>query len=71
MRRCIRLGTQVSRVIKTRTFLRGLDEVCQLLHGVGHLLYEVHLLTASGGVAGTSSVGKYKNPLIFYPALIL
>ena len=61
------LGAQVSRVIKVRTFLRGLDEVCQLLHEVGQLLYEVHLLTASGGVwqAGTSSVGKY-NPLIFY-----
>ena len=42
----------VSCVIKTRTFLHGLDEVCQLLHGVGQLLYEVHLLTASGGVAG-------------------
>ena len=37
-----RLGAQVSRVIKTRTFLRGLDEVCQLLHGVGQLLYEVN-----------------------------
>ena len=41
-RQRIRLGTQVSRVIKTRTFLRGLDEVCQLLHGVGQLLYEVN-----------------------------
>ena len=39
-------------VIKTRTLLRGLDEVGQLLHEVGQLLYEVHLLTASGGVAG-------------------
>ena len=29
-----------------RTFLRRLDEVCQLLHGVGQLLYEVNLLTA-------------------------
>ena len=47
-----RLGTQVSRVINTRMFLRRLDEVCQLLHEVGQLLYEVHLLTASGGVAG-------------------
>ena len=29
------------------------------MHGVGQLLYEVHLLTASGGVAGgTSSVGS-------------
>ena len=45
-RQRIRLGAQVSeiwRVIKTRTLLRGLDEV-------GQLLYEVHLLTASGGV---------------------
>ena len=40
MRRRIHLGAQVNRVIKTRTFLRGLDEVFQLLHGVGHLLYE-------------------------------
>ena len=46
------LSTRVSRVIKTQTFLCGLDEVCQLLHEVGQLLYEVHLLTASGGVAG-------------------
>ena len=45
-RQRIRLGTQVSRVIKTRTFLRGLDEVCQLHHEVGQFL------TASGGVAG-------------------
>ena len=52
MRRRIRLGAQVSSVIKTRTFLRGLDEVCKLLHGVGQLLYEVHLLTVSGDVAG-------------------
>ena len=51
-RQRIHLGAQVSRVIKTRTFLHGLDEVCQLLHGVGQLLYEAHLLTASGGVAG-------------------
>ena len=35
-RQRIRLGAQVSRVIETRTFLRGLDEVCQLLYGVGH-----------------------------------
>ena len=27
-------------------------QVCQLLHEVDQLLYEVHLLTASGGVAG-------------------
>ena len=46
------LARLVSYVIKTRTFLRGLDEVCQLLHEVGQLLYEVHLLTASGVVAG-------------------
>ena len=52
MRQCIRLGAQVSCVIKTQTFLRELDEVCQLLHEVGQLLYEIHLLTASGGVAG-------------------
>ena len=32
--------------------LCGLDEVDQLLHEVGQLLYEVHLLKASGGVAG-------------------
>ena len=51
-RQRIHLGAQVSRVIKTRMLLRGLDEVCQLLHGVGQLLYEVHLLTAPGGVAG-------------------
>ena len=38
--------------IKTRTFLRRVDEVCQLLHEVGQLLYEVHLLTASAGLAG-------------------
>ena len=50
-RQRICFSAQVSRVIKTRTFLRGLDEVCQLLHGVGQLLYEVHLLSASGGVA--------------------
>ena len=42
----------MSSVIKTRTFLRGLDEVCKLLHGGGQLLYEVHSLTVSGGVAG-------------------
>ena len=51
-RQCIRLGAQVSeiwRVIKTRMLLRGLDEVDQLLHEAGQLLYEVHLLTASGG----------------------
>ena len=40
----------MSRVIKPQSFLRGLDEVCQLLHEVGQLLYD--LLTASGGVAG-------------------
>ena len=41
------LGTRqrIRRVIKTQTLLRGLDEV-------GQLLYEVPLLTASGGVAG-------------------
>ena len=47
-RQHIRLGTQVSEiwhVIKTRILLRGLDEVRQLF-------YEVHLLTASEGVAG-------------------
>ena len=47
-----------------RTFLRGLDEVCQLLHGVSQLLYKVHLLAV--WQVGTSRVGKY-NPLIFYP----
>ena len=52
MRQPIRLGTQMSCVIQTRTFLRRFDEVCQLLHQVGQLLYEVHLLTASGGLAG-------------------
>ena len=71
MRQHIRLGTQVSdirHVIKTRMLLHGVDEDSQLLHGAGQLLYGVHLLTASGGVAGsTSSVGKYKNPLIFHP----
>ena len=41
-RQCIRLNAQVSRVIKTRTFLRRLDEDCQLLHGVGQLLYKVN-----------------------------
>ena len=54
-RQRIRLGAQVSeiwRVIKTRMLLHGFDEVNQLLHEVGQLLYEVHLLTASGGVAG-------------------
>ena len=54
-RQCVRLGAQVSEiwcVIKTRTLLRGLDEVDQLFHEVGQLLYEVNLLTASGGVAG-------------------
>ena len=59
MRQCIRLGAQVSEIRqcqKTRTLLRGLDEVNQLLHEVGHLLYkvsqllyEVHLLTAIRG----------------------
>ena len=70
-RQRIRLSTQVSdiwHVIKTRTLLHRVDEDSQLLHGAGQLLYGVHLLTASGGVAGsTSSVGKYKNPLIFHP----
>ena len=70
-RQRIRLGAQVSdiwHVIKTRTLLHRVDEDGQLLHGAGQLLYGVHLLTASGGVAGsTSSVGKYKNPLIFHP----
>ena len=37
-RQRIRLGSQVSRV----TFLHGLDEVCQLLHGFGQLFYEVN-----------------------------
>ena len=41
-RQRIRLGAQLSRVFETRTFLRGLDDVCQLLHGVGQLLYEVN-----------------------------
>ena len=48
MRQCIRLGAQVSEiwcVIKTQTLLCRLGEV-------GQLLYEVHLLTASGGLAG-------------------
>ena len=55
--------SEIWHVIKTRTLLRGLDEVCQLLHGVGQLLYEVHLLTASGGVAGghKSSWKVYKT----------
>ena len=53
-----------------RTFLRRLDEVCQLLHGVGQLLYEVNLLTASGGVAcGYKFSWKLalERILIFYP----
>ena len=43
----IRLGAQVSEIwrVKTRTLLRGLDEVGQLLDKVGQLLHEVgHLL---------------------------
>ena len=48
-RRRIRLGAQVSRVIKPERFS---TRACQLLHGVSQLLYEVHLLTASEGVAG-------------------
>ena len=39
------------RVIKAGTLLCGLDEVGHLLHEGGQLFYEVHLLTASGGVA--------------------
>ena len=49
------------------TFLRGLDEVCQLLHGVGQLLYEVNFRQHQGvWQAGT----KPFDLLSLQPALI-
>ena len=67
----VHLGAQVSeiwRVIKTRTLLRGLDEVGQLLHEGGQLFCEVHLLTASRDVAGGH---KFSDLPSLTPALML
>ena len=58
----------MSRVIKPERFS---TLACQLLHGVGQLLYEVHLLTASGGVAGGHKFSWPYDLLPLQPALIL
>ena len=58
-------------LLNPNVFLRRLDEACQLLHGVGQLLYEVHLLTASGGVEGGHKFSWPYDLLPLQPALIL